>query len=310
MCEHKFRKSTTAILLVAFAISASLALSRGSAAWSNGGPSSSVSDPRYSTHDWIAQHALDWLPAGEKQFIVDNMDLYLYGTELPDFPDAVGGDGIGDTINHHVYYHSDGALASDVGADRAQAMYQEAVDDVRSGDLASAAKHAGTMTHYIDDLAVFGHVMGAYTDWGAEQHHSDYENYVGGQTSGYDSAYNQYLTFDGGLEETTAYDAALHVAHDTTFDDSGQGHTAVWMDTHYDWGNAAFVARMGASLNVATNAVADALHSLWIEAGKPSGSPISLVTVLEIAAVLAVAVVAVILVMYNVSRRGRRRRRR
>jgi len=309
MSEHQFRKSTTVILLAAITIFASLASARCASAWSNGGKSASVNNPVYSTHDWIAQHALDWLPAEEKQFIVENLNLYLYGTELPDFADAVGGDGIGDTTNHHVYYHADGTLGGHPGADRAQAMYQEAVDDVRSGDIGSAAKYAGAMTHYIDDLAVFGHVMGTYTDWGAEHHHSDYESYVGNHTLGYDSPYNQYLSFDGTLEQTTAYDVALHVAHDTTFDDSGQGHTAVWMDTHYDWGNPAFVARMGASLNVAVNAVADALHSLWVESGKPVGSPISLVTVLEIVAVLA-AVVVIALMVHGRSRHRRRRRRR
>jgi len=35
-------------------------------AWSNGGYSSDPSNPDYETHDWIAQHALDWLPDAEK----------------------------------------------------------------------------------------------------------------------------------------------------------------------------------------------------------------------------------------------------
>ena len=34
------------------------------------------------------------------------------------------------------------------------------------------------MTHYIADVAVFGHVMGAKSDWGVEMDHSDYEGYV------------------------------------------------------------------------------------------------------------------------------------
>jgi len=50
-------------------------------AWSNGGYSEDPSNPDYGTHDWIAQHALEWLPASEKQYIEDNLAVYLYGTE-------------------------------------------------------------------------------------------------------------------------------------------------------------------------------------------------------------------------------------
>ncbi|PIX32007.1 hypothetical protein COZ60_01450, partial [Candidatus Bathyarchaeota archaeon CG_4_8_14_3_um_filter_42_8] len=46
--------------------------------WSNGGYSDDPSNPKYGTHDWIAQHALDWLPFEEKQFIFDNIANYLY----------------------------------------------------------------------------------------------------------------------------------------------------------------------------------------------------------------------------------------
>jgi hypothetical protein len=35
--------------------------------WSNGGYSSNLSDPDYGTHDWIAQHALDWLTSDEQR---------------------------------------------------------------------------------------------------------------------------------------------------------------------------------------------------------------------------------------------------
>jgi hypothetical protein len=45
------------------------------------------SDPlnqKYGTHDWIAEHALDWLTPNIKQWIISNMNWYLYGTELPD----------------------------------------------------------------------------------------------------------------------------------------------------------------------------------------------------------------------------------
>ena len=112
--------------------------------WSNGGFSADPSNPDYGTHDWIAQHALDWLPSNEKQFILDNVANYLYGTELPDNGGAP--DGIGDTVNHHVYYFADGSLQDDVSAVRAQEEYVKAVDFFKAGNLTNAAKRFGVMT--------------------------------------------------------------------------------------------------------------------------------------------------------------------
>ena len=81
------------ILLVAFVLLFNINSTLG---WSNGGYSADPSHPDYGTHDWIAQHALDWLPTEEKQFILDNLQTYLYGTELPDNIQAI--DGIGDSF--------------------------------------------------------------------------------------------------------------------------------------------------------------------------------------------------------------------
>src|SRR5512141_1058584 len=74
--------------------------------WSNGGDSADPMHPDYGTHDWIAEHALDYLPAAEKQYITDNLVTYLYGTELPDNSGLV--DGIGDTGKHHMYFYANG----------------------------------------------------------------------------------------------------------------------------------------------------------------------------------------------------------
>ena len=122
--------------------------------WSNGGYSDDPASPKYGTHDWIAQHALDWLPDAEKQFILNNLSVYLYGTELPDNGDTP--DGIGDTVKHHVYYFADGSLQDDAAAVRAQEEYASAVNFHLSGDLVNSTKKLGVMTHYISDVAVFG----------------------------------------------------------------------------------------------------------------------------------------------------------
>jgi hypothetical protein len=228
------------------------------ACWSNGGFSADPAHPSYGTHDWIAQHALDWLVPEEKQYILDNLVNYLYGTELPD--KTVGADGIGDVASHHVYYRSNGSLQDDASAIRAQSEYNKALDFMRSGNVTAAVKTLGIMSHYIADVAVFGHVMDNGTDWGPEVHHSDYEDYVNQRTSNYTDQFDTYLAFDGSLDLVSAYDATSALAYDTTFDVNGD-LTCVWMDQSYNWSNLAFKDRAGESLNLATNYVADVLHT-------------------------------------------------
>jgi len=231
--------------------------------WSNGGFSADPSNPDYGTHDWIAQHALDWLPLEEKQFILNSIANYLYGTELPDNGGAP--DGIGDTVKHHVYYFANGSLQDDASAVRAREEYDSAVNLFKVSDLANATKRLGIVTHYISDLAVFGHVMGSSTDWGDKMHHSDYENYVNERTNNYTDEFNSFLVFDGALSIISAYDAALKLAYDTTFDVEWGYLTCVWMDQNYNWSNATFKNRCGDSLNRAVNLVADVLHTFYIE---------------------------------------------
>lgn len=232
-------------------------------AWSNGGYSDDPSNPDYGTHDWIAEHALDWLPKEEKRYIVDNLAAYLYGTELPD--NGVAPDGIGDTTKHHIYYWSNESLQDDVSAVRASEEYNNTLNFLRLGDLANASKTAGIMSHYIVDVTVFGHVMGADTDWGGEEHHSDYETYVNQRTSSYDAEFNVYLSFDGELTLISAYDAAKELAYDTTFDVDGD-LTCVWMDQNYNWSDPVFKNRCRESLNLAVNYLTDVLHTLYSEA--------------------------------------------
>jgi len=229
-------------------------------AWSNGGYSADPNNPDYGTHDWIAQQALNWLPTQKKQYITDNLTNYLLGTELPDLPSTQGG--IGDTTKHHIYYRADRTLQDDAAAVRAEAEYQLAFTYLKAGNNAEAAKHAGAMAHYIADMAVFGHVMGASTDWGTETHHSDYENHITAITTSNSATFIKPLQFDGTLTTLYAGDAARQLALDTTLDD-GATYTASWMDTNYSWTNTAFTNRSWESINLATNKVADALSTLY-----------------------------------------------
>jgi len=260
------RKQTACLLVIAILSGWFIVSSREVSGWSNGGYSADPLNPDYGTHDWIAEHALDWLPSEEKQVLLDNKAVYLYGTELPDNGQAV--DGIGDTTKHHVYFFFDGSVQDDVAADRAAEEYAKAVAAYNAGNFSGAAKQLGIVTHYIADMSVFGHVMGASTAWGAETHHSDYENYVQTRTNSYVDDLDSFLVFDGSLSTLSAYDAVVTLANDTTFDAGGQ-YTCVWMDQHYDWSDTEFKDRCGESLNLAVNMVADVLHSFYTEAVIP-----------------------------------------
>src|SRR3990170_4082808 len=255
--------------------------------WSNGGYSADPTHPDYGTHDWIAEHALDWLPQQEKQFLLDNKASYLYGTELPDNNQAP--DGIGDTAKHHVYYSATGVLQDDAAAVRAREEYAKAVNAFNVGNRSEAAKRLGVVAHYIADMGVFGHVMGASTVWGGESHHGDYENYVDTRTNNYQDEFNSFLIFDGNLSLTAAYDAALTLAYDTTFDVDGD-LTCVWMDTHYNWSDTAFRNRAGESLNLAVNLIADVLHSFYTEAIIPEFPAWTILPILMITTLFVITV--------------------
>lgn len=229
-------------------------------AWSNGGYSENPLNPDYGTHDWIAEHALDWLPELEKEYITTNLFSYLYGTELPDNPNPE--DGIGDKTKHHIYFNSDESLADDIAAVRAQEEYNRALTYLEMNETENAAKTVGVMIHYIADMSVFGHVMGSSTEWGSEVHHSDYETYVNSRTNSYNDEFNVYLSFDGSLDEVTAYEAAIDLAFDTTFDVDGD-LTCKWMDNNYNWSNLNFCNRCGESLSLAVNSATDVLHTLF-----------------------------------------------
>jgi len=274
-------------------------------AWSNGGWSADPSNPDYGTHDWIAQHALDWLPSEEKEYVLSNLAAYLYGTELPDNGGAT--DGIGDTPKHHIYYNSAEVMTDDAAAVRASTEYNNTLSFLKAKDYAKAAKNAGIMSHYIVDMAMFGHVMGADTDWGDETHHKEYEDYVNERTNSYYDEFNIYLVFDGSLDFVSAYDAACMLAYDTTFDVDGD-LTCVWMDQNYDWSNTTFTNRAGESLNLAVNYLADVLHTLYIQFAPefprtPILSPFILITL--IAVVPVITLIAVLLAKRKPTPRGK-----
>jgi hypothetical protein len=222
-------------------------------AWSNGGYSADPEDPDYGTHDWIADAALDMQSRDVSFLETTYHTTYLLATEAPDNPEYIG-----DSVEHHVYYYASGSLQDDSSAVRASEMYDLALERLDAGDFSVAAYYIGAMTHYIADMGVFGHTMGAYTDWGAEVHHSDYEEE-------FESMLGSLPAPPGtGLGNMTAYDAAAGLARDITFG-SGDIEPNVWMDDNYDWSDDVFVDSAMASLHASVYAVAAAVNHLLFE---------------------------------------------
>lgn len=234
-------------------------------AWSNGGWSADKNSPDYGTHDWIAEHSLDFLPEEEKKWILENKAIFLYGTEIPDDWRSFNGEGIGDTEKHHVYFNKNGSLKEEPSAKRALTEFNITIAFLQSKNYKEASLHAGIMSHYIVDLGVYAHTMGKNTDWGEEKHHDDYETNITNKMKSYNSEFNSYLQFDGKLQEIDAYNATIKLAYDSTFGRDGK-YNNTWMDLNYNWNNAEFKNRVGESLNFAVNILADVLHTIYLKA--------------------------------------------
>jgi len=108
--------------------------------------------------------------------------------------------------------------------------------------------------------------MGKGEDWiKASPHRPAYEHWVNGMTNAYKAPFSFSLIFDGNLEHVSPYDVTMKLAYDTTFDTSGRGRTAQWMETNYDTSSSIYLGRVYESLNLATNAIADLIHSTTID---------------------------------------------
>lgn len=235
-----------------------------------------LAHPNYGTHDWIADHAKNLLPPSERQWIDNNYTAFLLGTEAPDNAglDFLGPNtGYGDFSNHEVWFDSNGNITKDDSARRAQEEYTKAASALPWNEQL-AAYYAGALTHYIDDVAVFAHVLGSGSHWGTEAHHAEYERGVDYWTRQYNGGGFESYLHPAPLTSISAFDATIALARST---DTGIGDTksAGWMnanfplrnDTFYIQDNPTYTRSAGDSLNRAVNAVANVLHTLSVQKG-------------------------------------------
>ena len=242
-------------------------------AWKNG-PSGNAAtnepgectNPPYSTHDWIADHAMSLLPDQEKDWLAPNRAMYLIGTEAPDnskISEACNAPHTGYNDRgqgHSVEWTADwSAMTNDRPAVRAQEEYDKAVAAYRAGNRSAAAFYLGAMAHYIGDVSAYPHSISF------EIHHSPYEAWVQRRTRSFSAGhFENYIRLDR-LSRRTPYTAVKKISKATG---KGKGKIlgARRMDELYPEkkNNQPFKNSVGHSLNTGVNNLADVLHTFYL----------------------------------------------
>lgn len=229
-------------------------------------------DPPYSTHDWIADHALDMLPDDEKEWLVPHRAMYLIGTEAPDNSNILAScgsphTGYGDTgsghsvdwnADHSGWALRDDGTLQDRAARRAQEEYNLAVIAFQQGNESDAAFFLGAMAHYIGDVSQYAH------SGDPDLHHSDYESWASHQSEEDDVVFTPFLT-ESSLVRRTPYTAVKRISKATS-GGLGEIQTFEFMDANYANRNSdpVYFNSTGNALNMAANELADVLHTFFL----------------------------------------------
>lgn len=264
---------TRPILPGVIVMAAVLIVAAPAAAWKNGPPHNKMTnngadclDPPYSTHDWIAEHALMLLPEAERRWIEPYRRLYRIGTEAPDFDlihPACGtpNPGYRDTGKgrHDLRWSDDLARVTyDHPARRAQEEYDKAAEAFRAGRPGDAAYYLGAVAHYVGDLSQYGHTMKG------ERHHHDYEEWVGMLTPSFGAGPFVGFLAARPLEPRGAYEAVIETGRVVAR--GGGILPPAEMDRLFDERDkvgAAYLESVGRSLNVSVNEMASVLHKFY-----------------------------------------------
>lgn len=247
-------------------------------AWRNGAPTDSPAacgDPGYSTHDWIADQALNLLPDNEKAWILPHRNTYLIGTEAPDnreieascntvhrgYDDRIRGHSVewNDDFSGFVESNNQPTGLEDRAARRAQEEYGKAVIAFQSNDPAAAAFFLGAMAHYVGDVSQCGHSVPFQTS----ENHNGYEGWVGRRTNRDDDDFTDFIVLDS-LVQRTPYTAVKKISKATA---EGSGNILSAADVIDKFDNNRddeFVDSVGASLNLGVNTLADVLHTFFL----------------------------------------------
>ncbi len=230
------------------------------------------SDPPFSTHDWVAHQALEMVPDSEKAWLIPHRAMFLLGTEAPDNSSILAScgsphTGYGDTgQGHSVDWNDDhtGWALRDTGelqdraARRAQEEYNKAIIAFQQDNPSDAAFYLGAMAHYVGDVSQYGH------SGPGEDHHSDYERWVSSRSEIDDTVFTGFIDASS-LVRRTPYTAVKRISKATS---EGRGSIMSFeeMDATYvnKTGNDDYLASIGHALNLASNELADVLHTFFL----------------------------------------------
>lgn len=269
-------------------------------AWSNGDAEDVYYGDRFGSHDWIAHQAMLLLPAVNRSWYTGELvTIFLVGTHAPDDSSVDMGNGLvgyGDTPNHHNYYSADySTLIDDDASVRAQEEFDKAIAALGAGNFSAALFYAGSMIHYLSDLAIWGHTMTG------EANHSNFEDSVNNKM---DVPTEEFftVTFDGEYTTHTAHQAAFLMGQETYGNGSGT-YNATWMDDNYaPFGfktepETTFDFRMEYLVNMVVNLGADVLFQLFGNYAGAQPPGIDPVLVLLIASIVIAGLVALVIVI-------------
>ena len=174
------------IYLATVAIFGLLIIQSNTLAWSNGGASTSETDPDYGTHDQIAKYAVFYIKENYPDlvsWIEEDMNEYLYWTEVPDIVYQ-------DWTNHNYDFGDYGYNGGppDRGApDAVQWCYDWVVGNLslwinegqpqNSEYTSNARKSLGLLAHYLGDIANPMHTDDDASDSGKE--HETFRGRIG-----------------------------------------------------------------------------------------------------------------------------------
>lgn len=247
-----------------------LAVLSTAAAWGNGmsvydnpsfadAPNQWVKSSMYGTHDYLAQLALNFLPAEEKAWIQNQ--TYFYGTELPDS----GGmdESIGDRNAQYVRFSANGAVTDDTLAQRTMKHYEHLIDNLKSGTTVTASKWAGVIASYISDAGLFSRVIEDSVKGNTFEGYAQTLTDIVYPSEEFDAEYGDYIKYDGSLEMISPYDAVMRIAQATYLGKRDGSCSAQWMEDNYDVDNPIFTSCAGRDFNNIVNAIADVLHTAY-----------------------------------------------
>ncbi len=216
--------------------------------------------PPYSTHDWVADHALALMP--ENYWLHEHRVMYLLGTEAPDNDDIPIECGAPHTgyddrrRGHSVDWDSDHAnMTNDRAAMRAEEEFEKAQKAISDGDEQSAAFYLGAMAHYIGDVGQYGH------SYPGEKNHGNYESWVGRRTKTFDGGTFEVWLRQHRRDPVSAYEAVSIISKATSEGTFEGILPAERMDELYHTRPTEFVRSIGLSLNLTVNTLTRVLRS-------------------------------------------------